>query len=113
MRTYWLMTAILGLLIAGSGVHAQQRFPAKPIRLIVPAPSGSVLDIVARTLALKLTATFKQSVVVDNRPGGSGTIGTEIAIRANPDGYTVLLVPSTYGASARSRNGRKWSRFPA
>ncbi len=100
MRTYWLMTAILGLLLAVGGVHAQQQFPAKPIRLIVPAPSGSVLDIVARTLATKLTETFRQSVVVDNRPGSSGTIATEIAVRTNPDGYTVLLVPSTYGASA-------------
>ena len=100
MRTYWRVIAILGLLLAASGVHAEQQFPTRPIRLIVPAPSGSVLDIVARTMALKLTESIKQSVVVDNRPGSSGTIATEIALRANPDGYTVLLVPSTYGASA-------------
>lgn len=72
MRTYWLMTAILGLLLAVGGVHAQQQFPAKPIRLIVPAPSGSVLDIVARTLATKLTETFRQSVVVDNQRAVQG-----------------------------------------
>ena len=100
MRTYWLATAILVLLLAASGLHAQQQFPAKPIRLIVPAPSGSVLDVVARSLAVNLTETFKQSVVVDNRPGSSGSIATQIAVRANPDGYTVLLVPSTYAASA-------------
>jgi tripartite-type tricarboxylate transporter receptor subunit TctC len=94
------MAAFLGLPLASGVAHAQQKFPVKPIRLIVPAPAGSVLDVVARTLALKLTESFKQSVVVDNRPGSGGTIAAEIVVRANPDGYTVLLVPSTYGASA-------------
>lgn len=100
MRTYWLMTAILGLLLAAHGAHAQQQFPAKPIRLIVPFPVGGPSDIVGRMLALKLTETFKQSVVVDNRPGGGLTMGAEIAVRANPDGYTVILVPSSYAANA-------------
>lgn len=54
----------------------------------------------ARMLARKLTETFTQSVVVDNRPGGSGVIGAEIAVRANPDGYTVIYVPSSYAANA-------------
>jgi tripartite-type tricarboxylate transporter receptor subunit TctC len=58
----------------------------------------------ARTLALQLTEAFKQPVVVDNRPGNSGIAATQIAVRANPDGYSVLLVPSTYGASAAFRN---------
>jgi len=100
MRTYWLMTAILGLLLAAHGAHAQQQFPAKPIRLIVPFPVGGPSDIVGRMLALKLTETFKQAVVVDNRPSGGLTMGTEIAVRANPDGYTVILVPSSYAANA-------------
>ena len=94
------LTAIIGVLLLAGSVHGQHKFPAKPLRLIVPAPSGSVLDVVAHTLALKLTEAFKQSVVVDNRPGGSGTVGTEIAVGANPDGYTVLLVPSSYAANA-------------
>lgn len=81
------MAAFLGLLLAVGGVHAQQKFPTKPIRLIVPAPSGSGLDVLARTLALKLTDSFKQSVVVDNRPDSGGTIATEILVSANPDGY--------------------------
>ncbi len=100
MQTDCPIAAILGLLLAAGGVHAEQTFPAKPIRLIVPATSGGPLDIVARTLALKLTDTFKQSVVVDKRLGGNSTIATEIAIRANPDGYTVILVPSSYAANA-------------
>ena len=59
-----------------------------------------MLDVVARTLALKLTENFQQSVVVDNRSGSGSTIATEIIVRANPDGHTVLLVPSAYGPSA-------------
>jgi len=100
MRICWLMTAILGLLLAAGGVHAQQKYPTKPIRLIVPFPPGGPADLMARMLAQKLTETFKQSVVVDNRPGGGGAIGTETAVRANPDGYTMILVTASYAANA-------------
>src|SRR5262245_26234673 len=94
------MAAIVGLLLVACGVHGQQNFPVRSIRMIVPAAYGEGPDPVARMLARKLTETFKQSVVVDNRPGGSGAIGVEIAVRANPDGYTVILVPSSYAANA-------------
>src|SRR5450759_368540 len=99
-KPHWLMTAILGLLLAAGGVHAQQKYPTKPIRLIVPFPPGGPADIMARMLGQKLTETFKQSVVVDNRPGGGGAIGTETAVRANPDGYTMILVTASYAANA-------------
>ena len=100
MRTYWLMTAILGLLLAAGGVHAQQNYPTRPIRLIVPFPPGGPLDIVARMLAPKLSETFKQSIVLDNRSGDSAAIGTETAVRANPDGYTMLIVSAAYATNA-------------
>jgi len=100
MRTHRLMTAVLGLLLAAGGAHAQQKYPTKPIRLIVPAAPGGGVDIVARMLAQKLTETFKQAVVVDNRPGGTQAIGTESAVRANPDGYTMVVVSATYGTNA-------------
>jgi tripartite-type tricarboxylate transporter receptor subunit TctC len=100
MRTYWLMTAILGLLLATGGVHAQQKYPTRPIRLIIPFPAGGQTDIVARMLAQKLTESFEVSVVVDNRPGGGGTIGPETAVKANPDGYTLVMISASYAANA-------------
>ena len=76
MRTYWLMTAMLGLLLAAGGVHAQQKYPTKPVRLIVAFPPGGGADIVARVMAQKVTESFGVPVVVDNRPGAAGMIGT-------------------------------------
>jgi tripartite-type tricarboxylate transporter receptor subunit TctC len=100
MRDFWWMAAVLGLLLAGSGAHAQSPYPTKPVRLIVPFPAGGQTDIITRTFALKLTEAFGQPVVVDNRPGAAGTIGTEIAVRANPDGYSLVMVSTSYAANA-------------
>ena len=62
MRTYWLVTAMLGLLLAAGGAHAQQNYPTKPIRLIVPFAPGGGTDIMARLLAQKLSESFGASV---------------------------------------------------
>ncbi len=98
--TRWPMVATLGLLLATASVYAQQAYPTRPIRLIVPFPPGGGADIVARVMAQKVTGSFGVSVVVDNRPGAAGMIGTEIAVRANPDGYTMILVEGGYAANA-------------
>ena len=98
MRTCRQMTAILGLLFAVAGVHAQHKYPSKPIRLIVPYATGGGADILARSLSQKLTESFGAPVVLDNRTGAGGTIGTEIAVRADPDGHTMVLVSAAYAA---------------
>ncbi len=72
-----------------------QTFPARPIRLVVPYPAGSGTDIVARTLAQKLSTRPGYSVVVDNRPGGATIIGMDIVAKANADGYTLLMATTS------------------
>lgn len=64
-----------------------QDYPARPVRMVVPFPPGGGVDATARVLGQKLTETWKQQVVADNRTGAGTTIGTEIAARAAPDGY--------------------------
>lgn len=73
-----------------------QPYPDKPIRLIVPFSPGGTNDILARMVANHLTAKLGESMIVDNRPGAEGIIGTEIAAKAKPDGYTLLMVSSAY-----------------
>ena len=75
--------------------HAQAPYPSKPIRMIVPLAAGGPSDTSARILAPKLSVVIGQSVIVDNRPGASGIIGTEIGLKSPPDGYTILLVSNT------------------
>jgi tripartite-type tricarboxylate transporter receptor subunit TctC len=70
---------------------AAQDYPSRPIRVIVPFPPGGSTDILARTVFQQLGQKWKQSIIIDNRPGASGMIGTEMVARAEPDGYTLLM----------------------
>lgn len=91
--------ALLCAALAVSIAHAQE-YPSKSVRMIVPFAPGGGTDIVARLLAQKLTEAFKQTVIVDNRAGGGGTIGVETAVRATPDGYTVIIMSGSYATNA-------------
>ena len=93
------LAAITGSLLLAGSAHAQA-YPTKPIRMIVPFLAGGQTDVVARTLSLKLADAFGQPVVVDNRPGAAGTIGAELAVRAPSDGYTFVMISTSYAANA-------------
>jgi len=94
-------TAGLMLAITANIVLAQQNYPTRAIRLIVPLAPGGPSDILARTMGQKLTESLKQPVVVDNRTGAGGTIGTDIAAKSPADGYNLLLIAAaTYTINA-------------
>jgi tripartite-type tricarboxylate transporter receptor subunit TctC len=79
------------LVVLALPTHAQDTWPARAVRLVVPSSPGGGTDLYARLLAQGLTEALKQQFIVDNRPGASGNIGAEIAARAAPDGYTFLV----------------------
>ena len=96
----WALAFFSTLCVTAHGAEQTGKYPTKPIRLIVPFAPGGGTDIVARTIAQKMSDTLTQPVVVDNRPGAGSTVGTEIAVRANPDGYTLINVSGSYATSA-------------
>ena len=96
----------LACLCAACGAAAQT-YPTKPIRIIVPFPPAGASDLLTRTIGQKLGETWSRQIVVDNRPGGAGVIGTEIVARAVPDGYTLLLAPTGH-----SINPGLYSKLP-
>lgn len=86
MRFFALLLALLLSPQVGA-----QAFPQKPIRFVVPFSPGGTTDILARLLGAKLAPALGQSVLIDNRPGAQGIVGTEIVARAAPDGYTLVM----------------------
>jgi tripartite-type tricarboxylate transporter receptor subunit TctC len=102
MRTFGnaLSLTVLFFLIAGPAPGiAADKYPNRPIRFIVPFVAGAGTDITARTVAKKMTESFEQQVIVDNRPGASGNIGMDLAAKAAPDGYTITLVSATHSVN--------------
>ena len=97
--------AVSSLLACAAGAHAASAYPDRPVRMIVPFTPGGGTDLVARMIAQKLGENLGQPVVVDNRPAVDGVVGTEIAARSQPDGYTLLQVST--GHAINVALGRK------
>jgi len=94
----WILMAVVGW--GGSAVsQAADTYPTKPIRMVVPYPPGGNTDVFARLIAQRLTQSWGQQVVVDNRAGGNTLIGTEMVARAIPDGYTIMVTTLTFTVS--------------
>jgi tripartite-type tricarboxylate transporter receptor subunit TctC len=91
----WLRRAAMLLLVASALAHAQD-WPAKPIRFIVPYPPGGGTDIIARIVQDKLSTALGAPILIDNRGGAAGNIGTELAAKSAPDGYTFLFTLSSH-----------------
>ena len=101
-----ILTVVVRILAAGvlmsaaTAATAQGVYPSKPVRLIIPYATGGGTDAVARILAQSLTEKWGQNVIVDNRPGGDTIIGTNVVAKAPPDGYTLLVLPTTFAINA-------------
>ena len=90
MRQLFRIATVLVLGICASALYAQE-YPAKPVRFISPYPPGGVVDIASRLVGVKLSEMWKQQVIVENRTGGGGTIGSDHVAKSAPDGYTILF----------------------
>ena len=95
-KVFFSSTAFLALIAFGA---AAQDYPAKSVRVLIPWPPGGSNDIVGRLVAQKLSENLKQQFVVDNRGGASGTIGSEVFAKTEPDGYTIMIHSATHVAN--------------
>jgi len=91
---------VTGIAVAAAAGVTAQNFPTKPVRMIVPFTAGSATDLLARRIAQKMSDNWNQQVVVDNRGGGGGTLGTGIVAKATPDGYTLLVHSIAFAMNA-------------
>ncbi|AOB33713.1 hypothetical protein AKI39_13410 [Bordetella sp. H567] len=103
----WTLAAGVALAAATAHAQAQDNWPSRPIRLVVPFAAGGSLDVVARTMAQRLGQALGVSVVVDNRGGANGIIGTDMVAKAAPDGYTMLMNTGSFTA-----NGVLYKKLP-
>ena len=86
-----IVSGFVLLLLSAGSAHAQDRYPSRTVRIIVPTSAGGVTDVLGRVIAQGLTQAWGQTVIVDNRPGADQILGTETAARSAPDGYTLMV----------------------
>ena len=85
------LVSCIAVAIASLAAHAQTPWPTKPVKMIVPFPAGGPTDVMTRSLADKLSTALGQPVIIDNKPGAGGTIGSDVVAKSAPDGYTLLM----------------------
>ena len=102
MRVQIAMSSIAACLLHvwAANATAQQSYPSKPVRIVSPFAPGGGNDNICRIVAPRLAESLKQQVIIDNRPGANGIVGTEVAARSAPDGYTIVLIPSGHAVNA-------------
>src|SRR5258708_1251450 len=87
-----LLAALAALMVHGAGA---QSYPSRAVKIVVPATPGGAIDLIARTLGEKMTGSFGQPVVVENKPGAANNLGTDFVAKSPPDGYTPLIIASS------------------
>jgi tripartite-type tricarboxylate transporter receptor subunit TctC len=97
MRTHiWLMAFAAALACHHA---AAQTYPARPIKIVVPATTGGAIDLIARSLAEKMSGSIGQPVIVENKPGAANNLGTDFVAKSHPDGYTLVIVASSHATN--------------
>ena len=99
MKTKIYLGLFLLLFLSFSKAQNTTQYPSRPIKFIVPFSPGSASDILARTIGERLQNSFNQAVIIENRPGAGGLIGTGAVVSAEPDGYTLLVQSASYAAN--------------
>src|SRR5687768_17671065 len=100
-RRVFVQSAVaLGMASAITALKAQQKYPSKPIKFVVPFAAGGGGDVVARMLAMRLQERLGNPIIVENKTGAGGNIGSDFVLKSPPDGYTLLNMSSTYPIQA-------------
>ena len=102
-----LLGALVGATLAYTAALAQGAYPSAPVHILVPFPPGGAVDIIARTLGDELSRQWGQSIIVENRPGAGGVIATQVLVKSQPDGYTLILV-----AAGHALNPHFYAKMP-
>jgi len=103
-----LRLAVGAMALVAAFHAAAQAYPNRPVKIIVPATTGGAIDVIARVLADKMTASLGQPVVVENKPGASNNLGTDFVAKSAPDGYTLVIVAASHGTNKHLFKDLSW-----